>query len=185
MKRVLIQSPEEEAILGVEVWACNTTVQAHRVDILISSWNIITGELISTKVALKNVILESNRTTELIGDEAPFQSSIKGGAEQIVYAAYLIEKGTQIARHVNWPEPLKHVHLQSAKAIDVKLSRDKTVIELSTDVPVKGVQVESPELDVKFDNNGIDLVPGETVAIGVSGLSNAKSLHFSTRHLGM
>ena len=50
---------------------------------------------------------------------------------------------------------------------------------------MKGVQVENLELDIKFDNNGIDLVPGEAVAIGVFGLSSIASPHLTARHLGM
>ena len=70
MKRVSIRSTHEAHGTGVEVWACNTTIQAHQVDVVLSSWNIISGALVDTNVILKNVTLESNRSTELVGDAA-------------------------------------------------------------------------------------------------------------------
>jgi beta-mannosidase len=43
-------------------------------------------------------------------------------------------------------------------------------VTLSAEVPVKGVAVETHKQGVVFEDNLVDLVPGETVAIVVKGL---------------
>ena len=43
-------------------------------------------------------------------------------------------------------------------------------MHLSADVPVKGVAVESSKEGVVFEDNCVDLVPGETVRIVAKGL---------------
>lgn len=43
-------------------------------------------------------------------------------------------------------------------------------VHLSADVPVKGVAVESSKEGIVFEDNCVDLVPGETVRIVAKGL---------------
>lgn len=128
---------------------------------------------------------------------------------QVVVAAYLCIDGKQPARAVNWPEPLKHVHFPKPVEMSLRLtsSRDgpegggglrsglgglheADTIVVSADVPVKGLVVEvvdSEELDgsVVFEDNGVDLVPGDSVSIGVHGLKLGDERHLSVRYLGI
>jgi beta-mannosidase len=50
-------------------------------------------------------------------------------------------------------------------------------------VPVKGVALECEDDAVKFDDNLVDIVPGEVVTIGVRGAT--KETRIETRYLGM
>src|SRR5690606_11960525 len=88
---------------------------------------------------------------------------------RIVVAAYLKRDGKQIARYVNWPEPLKYLHLQKPKELRAQLNADFSAVEISAEVPVKGVALECEDDGVRFDDNLVDIVPGEVVTIGVSG----------------
>jgi beta-mannosidase len=89
----------------------------------------------------------------------------------------------QLARYVNWPEPLKYLHLQKPKQLKAELSADGKSVSLSAEVPVKGVAVESEDDDVRFEDNLVDVVPGETVRIAVRGAGEDTVV--TTRYLGM
>lgn len=56
-------------------------------------------------------------------------------------------------------------------------------MELSAEVPVKGVAVECEEDEVVFEDNLVDVVPGEVVKIGVRG--GGRETKFEVRYLGM
>ena len=100
-----------------------------------------------------------------------------------VVASYLFQNGKQIARYVNWPEPLKYMHLQKPKHLTAQLSSDGKSIAVKAEVPVKGVAVECEDDRVTFDDNLVDIVPGEVVHIGVNDASQDTSI--TTRYLNM
>ena len=56
-------------------------------------------------------------------------------------------------------------------------------MRISAEVPVKGVALECDDDAVRFDDNLVDIVPGEVVTIGVRGAS--KTTEIETRYLGM
>ncbi len=129
--------------------------------------------------------------------------------QQTIIAAYIHDiNGNIIARAVNWPEPLKHAHLPKPKALKFALSsnsqkslRDDTkppqhplAVVVSADVPVKGLCLEveassgSKEAvaeSVTFEDNGVDLMPGESISIGVKGLKIGDEGRLRVRYLGM
>ncbi len=128
---------------------------------------------------------------------------------QVVVAAYLCIDGQNPARAVNWPEPLKHVHFPKPAVTTLRLTsssygpegagclesglghpHEADTVVVSADVPVKGlvvevVDVEKLEKTVVFEDNGVDLVPGDSVSIGVNGLNLGDEHHLSVRYLGM
>jgi beta-mannosidase len=59
------------------------------------------------------------------------------------------------------------------------------VVEVSAEVPVKGVALEytEEEHDLVFEDNLVDIVPGEIVSIGVKGAR--KGNRIGVRYLGM
>jgi beta-mannosidase len=63
------------------------------------------------------------------------------------------------------------------------MSRDGKQAEISAEVPVKGVALECEEEGVVFDDNLVDIVPGEVVVIGVKGAN--KGTKIGVRYLGM
>ena len=95
---------------------------------------------------------------------------------QIVVAACLCDSvsGAKLARCVNWPEPLKYVALQRPKQLRVRITSDAEGVEVSAEVPVKGVVLEDVGGEgerLVWADNCVDVVPGETVMVGVKGLA--------------
>ena len=102
-----------------------------------------------------------------------------------------------LARCINWPEPLRYAHLADPTPDQLRVrvvpspatpshrSPDSTdvfplavvneeptfEIEISSTVPVKGLEVEAPRSDeVVWADNGVDVVPGETLRLRGRGL---------------
>ena len=130
--------------------------------------------------------------------------------QQTVAAVYLCNKdGNQIARAISWPEPLKYTYLPKPKHIKFKLTpnvrgmiqtcslgANKDLkpqqmtgsLEVSSDVPVKGLVLEprrGEDHEVYFDDGGIDLIPGDSISIGVRGLKYGDEEGVMARYLGM
>ncbi|KAH9903830.1 glycoside hydrolase family 2 protein [Xylariomycetidae sp. FL2044] len=181
----------------IEIWGSNLGLEDLVVDCVVKAWDVETGaQTYDGATAVKaGVELPRNRSTEITALDVPIPTQVQGAASsidanRIVVAAYLIDaEGRQLARYVNWPEPLKYLHLPRPKELEVKLSADGRALELSAEVPVKGlaVEVESEDDDdddrVRFEDNLVDLVPGEVVRIGVKGAT--RDTVFGTRYLGM
>lgn len=167
----------------IEVWGSNLTLKDITADVVIKTWDVITGKETFSKTVAKDIALPENRSTEVIAMDVPVRTPNSGEEGRIVAAAYIMENGKQIARYVNWPEPLKYAHLQKPKHLEVDVSRDGRWVDISAEVPVKGVALECDDDDVVFDDNCIDIVPGEVVRVGVKG--GNKSSVVTGRYLGM
>ena len=127
--------------------------------------------------------------------------------QQTVIAVYLYKNGNQIARAVNWPEPLKYAYLPKPKNIALKLipsvhDVDGTredfkppqiadAIDISSDVPIKGFVLNvvdrqwGEDHDIAFEDRGIDLIPGEFTTMGVRGLTCGDEDKLTAQYLGM
>jgi len=166
----------------IEVWGSNLTLDKLTVDVVYRAWDVQTGALTFEKTE-PSISFPENRSTEISAFDVPVLNPGKGEENNTVVAAYLVQDGKQIARYVNWPEPLKYLHLQKPKALKAVLNKDFTAVEISAEVPVKGVALECEDDAVKFDDNLVDVVPGEVVTISVRG-ANAET-KIETRYLGM
>lgn len=211
----------------IEMWACNLSLDARDVFVHIKTFNLMTGEQKEHDDLSTRLLLRPNCSTEISEFEIPVSEkygirvlgSIDDYAlrseqeQQTIVAAYLCnEGGDQIARTVNWPEPLKYAYLPKPNYIKLKLTPNvrnlkstaalgtgedlkppqmADAIEISSDVPVKGFVLEVVEPkwgedhDVAFEDRGIDLVPGESVTIGVRGLNCGDEERLTARFLGM
>ncbi len=177
----------------LELWASNLSLESHTVAVHLAAWDITTSEVIYSKNLHSSFTLPSNRSTEI--SELPLPVSREGPDSHLstVVAVYLLDqKGQQITRCVNWPEPLKYVHFQPPKQLSVKLlPGGRETVEISSDVPVKGVALEcsrscrSDDGAVVWEDNCIDLVPGETVRVGVRGLVYGDEGKIGVRYLGL
>lgn len=165
----------------IEVWASNLTLRDVAADCVLRAFDVETGEQTHDATAARGVLLRLNRSTEIIAADVP--GSAPG---RTVVAAYLLDAdtGEQLARYVNWPEPLKYLHLASRPAgLRAVLNAGATAVEVSASVPVKGLAVECEDDGVQFEDNLVDVVPGEVVSIGVRGAR--RETVFTTRYLGM
>ncbi|KAM3471234.1 hypothetical protein MY8738_009419 [Beauveria namnaoensis] len=169
--------------IEIEIWGSNLMLEDLTVDCVVKAWDVETGEETFSKAVAKSMVLPSNRSTEICAMQVPVSTPNAGLESRTVVASYLVRDGKQVARYVNWPEPLKYLHLQKPKHLTAELSSDGTSVALKAEVPVKGVAVECEEDGVTFDDNLVDIVPGEVVHIGVNGAS--QSTIITTRYLNM
>jgi beta-mannosidase len=177
----------------IEVWGSNLTLEdLEGVDLVLKAWDVETGREVYSETVTKGVTLPENRSTELAAIDVPVEKATaesKTDQEKEVerarnvVAAYIMHGGKQVARYVNWPEPLKYLHLQKPKELKAELSEDLETVRVSAEFPVKGVALESEDDAVVFNDNLVDIVPGEVVSIGVRGAN--KDTKIETRYLGM
>jgi beta-mannosidase len=167
----------------IEIWGSNLTLHDMTVDIVVKAFDVITGKETFCKTTNRNLLLPKNQSTEITALEVPVKQKNMGEEGRIVVAAYIMENGVQVARYVNWPEPLKHAHLPKPKLLTADISRDGKIVEVSAEVPVKGVALECEDDDVVFDDNCVDIVPGEIVSVKVKGAN--KGTKITMRYLGM
>lgn len=172
-----------EKTTNIEIWGSNLTLKDITADVVVKAFDVITGKETYSKTVESSFLLPENRSTEITEFEVPVQHANSGEEARTVVAAYLYSNGTQIARYINWPEPLKYVHLQKPKQLKVELSADGKSVDITAEVPVKGVALECEDESVVFGDNLVDVVPGEVVSIAVTGAS--KKTVIETRYLGM
>ena len=167
----------------IEVWGCNLTLENMTVDCVIKAWDVETGEETYCETVSSGLVLGENRSTEIAAIPIPVKNLGRGVEARTVVAAYLLRDGQQIARYVNWPEPLKYLHLTKPRFLSAHLAKDARFVQVAADTPVKGLVLECEDDNVKFHDNMVDVVPGEVVSIKVEGANKGSVI--TTRHLGM
>jgi len=167
----------------IEVWGSNLTLEDLTADVVVKAFDVITGEETYSKTVKSSFLLPENRSTEITSFKVPVRKQNADEEGRTVVAAYLFQDGRQIARYINWPEPLKYVHLQKPKRLQANLSSDGKSVDISAEFQVKGEALESEDDDVIFGDNLVDIVPGEIVSISVKGAK--KDTKIGTRYLGM
>lgn len=191
-KRITSPPASESGKCFLEVWASNLTLEDRKVQVEIRMWDIPTGVLLDyLSVFPQPLILLSNRSTEIAKVVIPTHDLGEGGSKnpyRIVAAVNLInhETGQQIARTVSWPEPLKYVRFQQPKALRIKSFEGG--VEVSAEVPVKGVMLDVPEVEgrkrVVWDDNGFDVIPHEQMKVEAHGLMAGEEERIEVRYLG-
>lgn len=169
----------------IEIWASNLSLDTRTVAVDLKAWDIITGKEIFFESLHSAFTLPPNRSIEIAKSNVPVSKSDADEELRTVIAAYLVENGQQVARCVNWPEPLKYAHLQRPKQLSVKLSNGNTMVQISSEVPVKGVALECSDDAVVWADNCIDVVPGEVVHVSVEGLGCTDEGKIGVRYLGL
>ena len=203
-----------KTVYRIQMWVCNLSTENTTAYMSVISHNLITGKSHSGekyKIDLPaNRSTEIDDfpvpSLEAFTSETPTFNSAEEEQQQTIIAAYIHNvDGNLIARAVNWPEPLKHARLSKPKALKLALCsnsqespRDDTrapqyplVVIVSSDVPVKGLcleveaRKETVTERVTFEDNGMDLMPGESISIGVKGLKIGDEGRLRVRYLGM
>ncbi len=127
------------------------------------------------------IVLQPNSSTEIHqnfpcphpGDD----ETVPTPSHSVVVAASIVDvsTGEVLAKTVDWPQPYKSLNPPSPgfkMELDAVTTDGTQVIKLSADQPVKGVllSVEGGEDDVRWTENGFDVIPGHTERIVVHGL---------------
>ena len=157
---------------GLDIWAVNGNLTNLDATLKLRAFNIQTGSSVALPQDLKEQILTlaPNQTTEIMNINIP-------DPDNTVIVAYLDDATTseRLARWVSWPEPMRLIHLSTELDVQAHVSESGDKIFLRTNAPVKGVtlsvSIDEGDSDAVFDDNFIDLVPGETVEVGVISLA--------------
>lgn len=166
-KEVINYDPEKRAC---DIWAVNGSVNEVKAKLTLMAFDIETGKQLTTASfdPERHLILPPNRSTDICRVDIPF-------AETAVLVAYLEDSitGSRLARWVSWPEPFKYLRFNPALRVLAQVQEDGRV-HLAANAPVKGVMLEvstGEGEDAAWDDNFIDLVPGEIVSVSVKNLN--------------
>lgn len=153
----------------LEIWSSNlATSEVTDLTLHVTAFHAQTGKELKSH-SLKTFTQPENATTELVTlNIADYTTEEYPDHTQIVFGIYLKNSsGEIVARRVDWSQPLKYVHT-FPKTEDINISVEGNVVKASAKVPVKGLVFESDE--GHFEDQMVDLVPGETVEVKVRGL---------------
>lgn len=159
--------PEKAAL---DIWAVNGTLDELRVKLKLRAFDIGSGALVALSgVEEQELTLAPNQTSEIGSINIP-------NPDNTVVVAYLDDTMTseRLARWVSWPEPLKYLHFPTDLKVNTYITESGDKLLVSANKPAKGVTLSVPMAeggaDADFEDNFVDLVPGDTVEIGVQGL---------------
>ncbi|XXH00713.1 hypothetical protein Hte_007063 [Hypoxylon texense] len=96
----------------------------------------------------------------------------------VISAKILLAGGSVIARDVDWPQPLKHFSLRGDRGLQIRLTRSRAKIEITTTRPTKGL-IFAERNGLTFGDNGFDVVPGEEYTVDVEGLGEHDKLEWA------
>ncbi|KAG9002811.1 hypothetical protein FRB94_003614 [Tulasnella sp. JGI-2019a] len=172
---------------SIEIWVSNFTLMPVVAKLEISYWDLDRGSFFH--VETRDVILLSNQTTEVMAGpllSAPGLRTPALGIQRpveldrshtvVVHARLLDASGEVIARTTNWPEPLKHIDPVANPGLQVTVEGE--MVTITAEKPIKGLffdtEGEEDGQEVKWSDNAIDVLPGDTQTLQVQGLNKAR-----------
>jgi len=162
----------------IDVWATNSTLKSRNVQVVLRAFDLQSTWTYTNKS--DTVILQPNASTEIHQNfPCPHpgnDKTVPTPSHTVVVAASIVDvsTGELLAKTVDWPQPYKSLDPPLPRfemELDVGKTDGTQVIKLSADRPVKGVllSVEGGEDDVRWSDNGFDVVPGHAERIVVKG----------------
>lgn len=161
---IVIGAPHDylEKKFTLDVWGANSGLTDVYGYLTVDLYEATSGEKIETII--------SGRVTVLANGSTDFKNNLNLPHGKVIAYAFLVAaNGELIASGSDWPQPLKYLNLKERK---VKLEVSENLITLSSDKPVKGVEILL-ERDLALDDNGFDLFPGHVKKVRVAGLSES------------
>lgn len=144
----------------LQVWGSNFGVQREPFQLLLQKIDVGSGKTMWERSL--DVVLPGNRSTELFDE--PLEET---ASRTTLVFARLMRAGKVVSRFLDWPQPLKYLDLPRP---DVKVRVRDDDVFVSADLPVKGLVLQIDDDKVRFDDNCIDLAPGEEQVISAEGL---------------
>lgn len=158
--------PRETEIPQFEVFA--TSIRQQKMTLVLKAYDMQSWKYVEVSSSLPSEVeLSANQNTEL-GKVKPNMTE----ESLIVLSSTLLnEKGEAEARLVNWPEPFRYLQWHTDTKVSIKVHQNS--VDITTNYPVKGcllyVDYEDGE-DATWEDNMLDLMPGETLSVKVWGL---------------
>jgi len=161
---------------ALEVWGTNSTLLDKKATLEVTAFDLH-ADCWRDKWS-KEVTLKANQSTELHKGSLPGQPirvKMSQTPKTIVVSARLLDSdGEVLARYSNWPEPFKFINFPTGTEVKAIVSSDGESVTLSTNRPVKGIVIDADGPDIKWSDQGIDLVPDDPQTIRAIGLKGAQ-----------
>ncbi|KAJ5579585.1 Glycoside hydrolase family 2 N-terminal [Penicillium hispanicum] len=162
------------------LWVASSRPHTVRGSVELRFLSVNTGRDVRPAIKREDVVIAVNGTTDIITDGLIDHIA---EPEPHVLAARLRVNNQIVARDVDWPQPLKYLNLSNPGLTIEKVERVEGQVRLAitTCKPVKCLVFEEQE-GIKIDDNAMDIVPGDTQTVVVSGLQRGQKLRY--RYLG-
>ncbi|KAL9100911.1 MAG: hypothetical protein Q9163_003771 [Psora crenata] len=213
MKRIITKVPADECtrafiktVYKIQLWVCNLDIAPHRLGIAFSTAHLQNGCIRHHPELFRTPELPPNRSTEVMEFEIPVAHKVVGEEEQTVVCAMLVGPRNRVIKRVlNWPEPLKFVHLPKPSHIRSRLGQPlddgwggpkkrARLLSIMSTVPLKAVSIEFEGQDNQrgalLGDNGFDLMAGKDSLEGiwhsvrVYGLTGDDARRLRIKYLG-
>lgn len=155
----------------LDIWASNFTLTRQNVRLELHGYDLQSDW---TYRHIQDLLLEPNCSRDVICGMACPHGGIEGTiptpSRSVVMAATLRDQdGRVVSQCVDWPQPFKFIQPQDPRLTAVLR---QNVLEVQAERPVKGLflSVDGGEDDVIWSENGLDIVPGYTASITITGL---------------
>jgi beta-mannosidase len=152
-----------------DVWASNCTLDTIEVDLIIAFHSVSEGKRLSQTTTRKSLAPNQSMDLARVEYEKPW-----GPQENVICSVKLERDGKVIARHINFPQPLRHLDLSDAEVLLSTRPENENTVVVSVSVRngvAKGVFLEITDPTIHdqfiFDDNTLDLVPGEVQEVRV------------------
>lgn len=178
---------------NLQVWGTNSTLTEKKARLEVTLFELHSDW---THQFAKDIVLQPNSSTELFSGPLPGQpvrTKLSQVPRAIIASARLLDEfGAVLGRYSNWyvgvrsqgfgfisltswnrPEPFKFIKFPIVKDLGlvVQIGSDGESVHLSTKKPIKGIVLDVEGADVKWNDQVIDLVPGDPQVIGAAGLN--------------
>lgn len=158
----------------MDIWGCNSTSDEIPVTVSIQAYDIATGRQFQT--SSQRGILAANSSTELL-TKLPIQHLLDEQATAasaqtytvVVHVQILDGNGHVLARASDWPQPYKFLDFPDP---GYKATIQGNYLRIAVVKPAKGVIISSDDAQgdrLEFDDNGMDMFPGDEQLIKVEG----------------
>lgn len=192
--------PLESYVPSFKLFGHNTTADDVSCDLVLRGYDFATGKYTSVRGGSRRaVVLSKGQNTEL-GDVAAHQDWTNDSLIILEVQLLDHGTGKQLARFVDWPEPYRYLYWPKGTNIFlsvepvsskgewedwVTVSSGRTTkgewedaVTLSSEQPIKGVWLEpkydgterDDDREPVWEDNMLDLMPGEKITVGVKGL---------------
>ena len=147
-----------------ELWAVSSHLEQVKVTVELRFICISTGMDLKPCLLRHNVLLAPNSTTPITNGTI---DNVRDGPH--ILAARLWFEGKIVARDMDWPQPLKYLSFTD-RGLTVLTEGEK--VHVTVTKPVKGLVFEETD-GLCYEDNAIDVAPGDVRIITVQGLSTA------------
>lgn len=164
----------------IQGWAMNLTLSNVKLLLSLQIFELSTGNKVLSKEELCE--LPPNSSSDLFDTTLLGLETTRKG-EPLIVSVRLLDPSdkTVVARCTNWPQPYRYLDMPKA-LLQIRAENGRISVK-TEDVPVKGLLLYVDDVDsVKFDDNCLDVVPGDEQIITAKGLENQK---LQVRYYGM